>query len=33
MPPRVTPLMYAVFALGDIAGPWAAVWLLGRTTR
>jgi hypothetical protein len=29
LPPTVTPALYALFAVGGIAGPWLAVWLLG----
>jgi hypothetical protein len=28
LPPNVTPALYALFAIGGIAGPWLAVWLL-----
>jgi hypothetical protein len=33
LPPRVTPVLYALFAVAGIAGPWLAVWLLARSLR
>lgn len=32
MPPNITVVQYAGFALAGIIGPWAAVWLAGRTS-
>ena len=31
--PGITPVMYAVFAVLGVAGPWLAVWLLVRAAR
>ena len=28
VPSNITPALYALFAIGGIAGPWLAVWLL-----
>jgi hypothetical protein len=33
LPGRVTPGLYGLFAVAGIAGPWLAVWLLGRSVR
>src|SRR5262245_65999317 len=29
VPSNIAPSLYALFAIGGIAGPWLAVWLLG----
>jgi hypothetical protein len=33
LPPRIAPWMYAIYGVGGVALPWAAVWLLRQRLR